>query len=178
MNSHTNILAWRDWRCSLLCMVLLSPYSSTISSRGAEKVSQHVDNTVKVWHIACMNISNRNAITHTSAAQFFLAPENHHEDGKLYQVNRGVQAVYNTASRALEALEIDGQPVQDDGRYTICLLEHHYKNAAVALNLSREELARGGKPQVVTTSARDVLEEYLGAHPNLSSQVEGRLIRV
>lgn len=110
--------------------------------------------------------------------EFFLAPENHHEDGKLYQVNRGVQAVYNSASRELESLVIDGQPVQSDGRYTICLLEHHYKNAEVVLNLSREELAVWGEPQVVTTSARDVLEEYLGAHANLSSQVEGRLIRV
>jgi 5'-nucleotidase/UDP-sugar diphosphatase len=104
--------------------------------------------------------------------EFFMAQENHHEDGKLYQVNRGVQAVYNSTGCTLESLVIDGQPVRNDGRYTICVLEHHYRNAAVVLSLSSQELAASGKPQVVTTSARDVLEAYLS--PPLESQQSSR----
>jgi 5'-nucleotidase len=105
-----------------------------------------------------------------------MAPENHHEDGKVYQVNRGIQAVYNNAERELESLTIEGRSVQDDALYTVCILEHHYKNSDVVLDVPNEALAALGKPQVVTTSARDVLEEYLGSHQNLSSQVEGRLL--
>jgi 5'-nucleotidase len=107
---------------------------------------------------------------------FFMAPENHHEDGKVYQVNRGIQAIYNNAGSELESLMIEGQPVQDDDVYTICMLEHHYKNSTVVLDVPNEELAALGKPQVVTTSARDVLEEYLSSHQNLNSRVEGRLL--
>jgi 5'-nucleotidase len=108
--------------------------------------------------------------------EFFMSPENHHEDGKVYQVNRGVQAIYDPAKRELGSLAIDGQPVQDDQRFTICVLERHYKNSAVMLNVPNEELATLGEPQVVTTSARDVLEEYFRSHQNLDSRVEGRLV--
>lgn len=108
--------------------------------------------------------------------EFFMAPENHHEDGKVYQVNRGVQAVYDNARRELASLTIRGQPVHDDGHYTIGVLEHHHKNSAVVLNLSNEEMRALGKPRVVTTSTQDVLEEYLSSHQNLNSQTEGRLV--
>lgn len=106
---------------------------------------------------------------------FFMAPENHHEDGRVYQVNSGVRAVYDNSECRLISLLIGGQPVQDDAVYTLCLLEHHYKNSDFVLDVPNEALAALGKPRVVTTSARDVLEEYLGSHQNLNSRVEGRL---
>lgn len=105
-----------------------------------------------------------------------MRPENRTGEGECYQVNQGVRAVYNSAERRLESLTVRGAPVADDEPYTVLLQKYHYTNSAPNLSLTAEELAALAPPKVVSTSARDVLEEYLRSHPNLSGQVEGRLV--
>lgn len=107
---------------------------------------------------------------------YVMRAENRTGEGDCYQINRGVRAVYDEENRRLESLTIQGQPVQDDGRYTICLQDYHYKNSAKKISLTNEELAALAPPHVVTTSVCDVLEEYLRGHQNLNSKVEGRLV--
>ena len=102
--------------------------------------------------------------------------ENRHEDGKVYQVNASVQAVYSDAQQSVKTLTLNGQPLQDDGHYTLCLSEYHFKNSDEALNLPDEELTALSKPRVVATSTQDVLEEYLSSHQNLNRHIEGRLV--
>jgi 5'-nucleotidase/UDP-sugar diphosphatase len=104
-----------------------------------------------------------------------MQPENRDGEGECYQINRGVKAVYVDARHELESLHINGQPVENDGQYSICLQGFHYKSSAANIGLTNEELTSGAESRVVTTSARDVLEEYLGTHQNLNSKVEGRL---
>jgi hypothetical protein len=43
------------------------------------------------------------------------------------------------------------------------------------LGLTHDELIALAGSQVISTSARDVLEEYLRSHQNLNGAVEGRL---
>ncbi len=107
-----------------------------------------------------------------------MRPENRTGEGECFQVNREVRAVYNNAERRLESLTVRNAPVADDGRYTILLQGYHYTNCAPNLGLTPEELGVLAPPKVVTTSGRDVLEEYLRSHQNLRSQVEGRLIYI
>ncbi len=104
-----------------------------------------------------------------------LRPENRNSEGECYQVSKGVKAVYVDASRDLESLTINGQPVQDDGQYAICLQGYHHRSSTANIGLTNEELTALEQSRVVTTSARDVLEEYLGSRQNLKSRVEGRL---
>jgi len=102
--------------------------------------------------------------------------ENRDGEGECYQVNRGVRAIYNDKKAKLESLEINGATVTDSNSYTICVQGFHYNNSQAYLNISGEALISGGQHKVVTTSAQDVLEEYLRAHQNCTSRVEGRLI--
>lgn len=103
-----------------------------------------------------------------------LRPENRIPgESNCFQVNKGVQAVYSDAGQKVESLLINGNPVHEDAQYSLCLQEYHYKNSAISLNLTAEEL---GSPKVVTTSTQDVLQEYLSSHQLLDSHVEGRLI--
>ncbi len=106
----------------------------------------------------------------------FMRPDNRDGEGECYQVNRGVKAAYDNAGRRLESLTINGQPVPDDGRFTICVQDYHYKNSQKCLSLTNEALTALEGSQVVTTSDRDILEEYLRYHQNINSAVEGRLI--
>jgi len=117
-------------------------------------------------------------ITGSQLRQLFshiMRPENRDGEGECYQVNQGVKAVYSNAAMELQELLIQEKPVQDDGQYTICLQGFHYTNSGPNLSLSNEELTAIHPPQVIATSARDVLEEYLRGNQNLRSEVEGRL---
>ena len=117
-------------------------------------------------------------ITGSQLRQLFshiMRPENRDGEGECYQVNQGVKAVYSDAAVELQELLIQEKSVQDGGQYTICLQGFHYTNSGPNLSLSNEELTAIHPPQVIATSARDVLEEYLRGNQNLRSEVEGRL---
>jgi 5'-nucleotidase / UDP-sugar diphosphatase len=120
----------------------------------------------------------RFTITGSQLRQTFnhiMRPENRTGEGECYQVSRGIQALYDNSARALASLGLGDQPVVEDRQYTLSLQEYHYTNAESNLGISSNALAELAGAQVVTTSARDVLEEYLRSHQNTSSQVEGRL---
>jgi 5'-nucleotidase len=71
-----------------------------------------------------------------------------------------VKAVYDLAKHELVSLTLNGIPVDDSSRYSVCLQGYHYKNSTVGL---------------LATSGRDIIEEHLRNHQNLSVEVEGRL---
>jgi 5'-nucleotidase len=104
-----------------------------------------------------------------------MRPENRNGEGEYYQVNRGVKAVYDLAMHELVSLTLNGIPVDDSSRYSVCLQGYHYKNSTVGLQLTGEELAQLEQPHLLATSGRDVVEEYLRNHQNLQAKVEGRL---
>ncbi|RIE11534.1 bifunctional metallophosphatase/5'-nucleotidase [Candidatus Cryosericum hinesii] len=105
----------------------------------------------------------------------FMRPENRNGEGEYYQVNKGVKAVYDLVKHELVSLTLNGVPVTDSSRYSICLQGYHFKNSTVGLQLTNEELAQLEQPRLLATSGRDVVEEYLRNHQNVSAQVEGRL---
>jgi len=107
---------------------------------------------------------------------FFMRKENRNGEGECYQVNSAIKAVYNDSASRLEKLEFKGDPVLDSQSYTICMQGYHMNNCATYLNLTNEELVENENHKVVSTSAREVLEEYLRDNQNLSRDIEGRLV--
>jgi 5'-nucleotidase len=105
----------------------------------------------------------------------FIRPENRNGEGEYYQVNKGVKAVYDLAKHELVSLTLNGIPVDDSSRYSICLQGYHYKNSTVGLQLTGAELTQLEQPRLLATSGRDVVEEYLRNHQNVSAEVKGRL---
>ncbi|MEG4630735.1 bifunctional UDP-sugar hydrolase/5'-nucleotidase [Microcoleus sp. AR_TQ3_B6] len=103
-----------------------------------------------------------------------MRPENRIAGQSLYfQVNKGIKAVYSDVLHRLESLSINGQSIQDDNQYTICMDGYRYHNSESNLGITHQEL---GTPKVITTSCQDVIEEYLSHHQNLDSHIEGRLV--
>jgi len=92
---------------------------------------------------------------------------------QYFQVNKGIKAVYSDVLHRLEALSINGQSIQYDNQYTICMDGYRYHNSEPNLGITHQEL---GTPKVITTSCQDVIEEYLSHHQNLDSRIEGRLV--
>ena len=60
--------------------------------------------------------------------------------------------------------------------YTVAVQKYHYNNLKPFLNITLEEAEQNGKIRVLSTSARDVVEEYLTVNQHLSREVEGRLV--
>ncbi|HOY46473.1 MAG TPA: bifunctional UDP-sugar hydrolase/5'-nucleotidase [Candidatus Dojkabacteria bacterium] len=108
--------------------------------------------------------------------EHFMRIENRNGEGENYQVNSGVKAIYNEKDKKLVSLEIKGSPIELDKFYTVCLQGYHYKNSKDYLNISAQELEASGKTKVISTSAQEVLEEYLRNNQNIYREVEGRLI--
>ncbi len=105
-----------------------------------------------------------------------MRPENRDGEGECYQVNGKIRAVYNDIAHDLFSLEFEGQPVEDERKYSIGLIGYHVSNSAANLDITNEELTIHGKSKVVATSVPEVLEEYLKYHQNIGCHVEGRLV--
>lgn len=105
-----------------------------------------------------------------------LRKENRDGEGECYQINARVKAVYSDKKQRLLSLTIDNKEVKDERRYALCMQNYHASNAKSYLDISQEELLASGKTKVITTSAKEVLEEYFRNHSNGGSKVEGRLV--
>ena len=107
---------------------------------------------------------------------YFMRKDNRNGEGECYQVNSGVKAIYDDTKCRLVSLEVKGRPVSESEVYTICMQGYHANNSATYLNITNEELIENEKHKVVSTSAVEVLEEYLRNNQNMSASIEGRLI--
>lgn len=108
----------------------------------------------------------------------WMRSENRTRRGECYQVNAGVQAVYNDATRQLESLSINQQPVQPSQLYTVGLQGYHASNSEANLGVTLDELREAGRSRVVATCVQDLVLEYLREHQNFREAVEGRLVYV
>ncbi len=104
-----------------------------------------------------------------------MRPENRDGEGECYQVNGAVKAKYNDKQKKLIQLTVNGQKVTDANIYTICLQSYHFNQSQNYLGISNEALLETAGSKVATTSAREVLEEYLRQHQNINSKIENRL---
>jgi 5'-nucleotidase len=104
-----------------------------------------------------------------------MRKENRDGEGECYQVSTGASATYGDSEKKLLSFTINGEEVVDDKTYTLCLQGYHINNAKTYLNVTPDELLKNGASKVVTTSAQDVLEEFLRNNQNITRTVEGRL---
>ena len=104
--------------------------------------------------------------------------ENRDGEGECYQVNAGVKAIYNEKNKKLTSLLINGNSVEENTVYSLCIQGYHHTNCVKYLNITNEELQEEKCSKIVTTSVQEVLEEYLRNNQNLKPQINGRLVFV
>lgn len=102
--------------------------------------------------------------------------ENRDGEGECYQVNMGVEAIYNDRDRKLAGLKVAGKPVTNEKIYRIGMQGYHYNNAEAYFGLDSQYLKNLSDHKVTSTSAQQVLIEHLSNHQNINSKVEGRLV--
>ncbi len=107
---------------------------------------------------------------------YIMRKENRDGEGECYQVNSRVKAVFDDTKKELVSLTIDQKEVNDTANYTLAIKGYHFNNSLKNIGLTNEELLSQGKNKVVTTSAQQVLEEYLRTNQNISKSIEGRMV--
>ena len=107
-----------------------------------------------------------------------LLKENLTNSSEHYQVNKGVEVIFDNASNSLVSLKVDGVSVDDNLLYRVGLASFHYNNFDKFLGLSKGEVLKNGRPLVLATSQTDIIEEYFMSHNNLNARIEGRIQRI
>ncbi len=107
-----------------------------------------------------------------------LLPENLTNSSEHYQVNRGVEIIYDNANKQIVSFKVNNEPLDEKRIYKVGLASYHYNNMGKFLGVQPEEVIPNGKPLVLTTSQTDVIEEYLVSHNNLKARIEGRIQRI
>ena len=95
---------------------------------------------------------------------------------EFYQFSDGMRVVYHRESRSFKEFSLHGEPVEDDKLYRVGLQEFHYKNVEEFFSVPLSALQKNGKIRKLSTSCRDILDEYLSEKQNLDSVICGRLV--
>ena len=95
--------------------------------------------------------------------------------GEFYQFSRGMVMVYDRATHSFERFEYQGHELSEDDVLQVGLQTYHFINFDEFFAVPRAELV-DGTGRVLTTSQRDVLEEFWSHGDKLTAQVEGRLV--
>ena len=98
------------------------------------------------------------------------------EHTEFYQFSHGMRIVWSRSAQAFRELTLDGEPLHTDRLYTVAMQKYHYTNLKPFLDITLEEAEENGKTSVLSTSARDVVEEYITVNQHLAREVEGRLV--
>ena len=106
----------------------------------------------------------------------FMRLENRNGEGECYQVNDAVRAVYSDSDRQLALLEVNGEPVDHQKTYQVCITGYHFNGSISYLGLTETDLREDGPSHVVSTSMADVLEEWFMNNQNEGRKIEGRLV--
>ena len=98
------------------------------------------------------------------------------EHTEFYQFSHGMHIVWSRSAQTFRTLTLDGEALYADRLYTVAMQKYHYNNLKAFLNITLEEAEENGRTRVLSTSARDVVVEYLMVNQHLNRRVEGRLV--
>ncbi|MBE6108344.1 MAG: bifunctional metallophosphatase/5'-nucleotidase [Erysipelotrichaceae bacterium] len=94
---------------------------------------------------------------------------------EFYQLSKGMKVVYDRKSHEMLEFSYENEPILDDRLFKVGLQNYHFLNFTDFFNVPIEEVEANKKSVVMTTSTRDVIEEYLISHQHLDREIDGRL---
>ncbi len=97
------------------------------------------------------------------------------EHGEFYQISQGLRIVYDRQKKEFLEFSFGGEPITEDQTLRVGVEKYHFVNFEKHFQVPLAEVEANRKPTVVTTSTRDVVEEYLTSHTHLERKVDGRL---
>ena len=94
---------------------------------------------------------------------------------EFFQFSKGMRVVYHKVTGKFKEFSLYGESIEDAKIYKIGLQYFFYLNLKEFFSISHEEVVQNGEPKMVSTSCRQILDEYLSCHQNLEHYIGGRL---
>lgn len=95
---------------------------------------------------------------------------------EFYQFSEGMRVVYSRKDHEFKEFSLGGEPIDDGRMITVGLQNFHYNNMETAFDVDPADIARNAHVRIVSTSCRQVIEEYLTANQHLDRHAGDRLI--
>ncbi len=95
---------------------------------------------------------------------------------EFYQYSEGLHIVYSRKDHEFKEFKFEGEDVADDRIFNIGLQLFHYNNMIDSFDITPEEVLANAPRRTVTTSCREVIEEYLSENQHLDREAGDRLI--
>ncbi len=97
------------------------------------------------------------------------------EHSTFFQISKRLKIVYDIPNSRIVEFTFDGEPVTDDQIFKIALQDYQLNNFKRNFNIDLEQISKNKKPVVISTSARDILEEYLSNNQQIDREIDGRI---
>ncbi len=91
---------------------------------------------------------------------------------EFYQLSEGLYLEYDKKTRKINKFTYNERDIKNDDTFRLALQKYHYLNIEGGFNITLDELEKNGKFRILSTSCRDVLEEYLSEHQHLDINIK------
>ena len=91
---------------------------------------------------------------------------------EFYQLSEGMRVVYSKKDHAFTEFKYEGSDITDEQILRVGLQHFHFNNFEDVFDIPMSEIEENGKPRIIATSCRDVIEEYLTSHQHID-RIEG-----
>jgi len=94
----------------------------------------------------------------------------------IFQVSKRIGITYCMNKKEFIRLTFDGKDIEDNQIYKIGIMKYHYQNFETYFGFVSDEIERKNPHLIISTSIRDILEEYLMANANLEYENDDRIV--
>ena len=98
------------------------------------------------------------------------------EHSEFYQLSDGLHVVYSRPEHKYKEFKFKDQDLDDDRLFTLGLQQFHYNNFENSFGLKLSDVLKNGPRRTLSTSCRQVIEEYFSEHQHLDRIAGDRLI--
>lgn len=94
---------------------------------------------------------------------------------EFYQFSEGFYVKYSRSEKKILEFKLYGKDIKPSDIFRIGLQKYHFINIEDSFNITLKEVEENAKVRIISTSCRDVIEEYLSENQQMDATGEGRL---
>jgi len=125
----------------------------------------------EVFRIVVTGAQLKRMVRHIFRKEFFDG-----ERTETYQFSAGLQVACSVSEKCVKKITFEGQEIDDDRLFKVGLQGFHFKNMASFFGVTEEEVTENSPYKVLSTSAMDVLDEYLSRQELVKCPEDARWI--
>ena len=110
----------------------------------------------EVFRVTVTGAQLKRMVNHIFREDFFDG-----ERIETYQFSHGLKVICSMSEKCVKDVLFEGKPIADDQLFKIGMQGFHFKNMGDFFGVSEDEVVENSPYKVLTTSAMDVLDEYL-----------------